>query len=198
MPSHVPMKESDSGEGASWVVQGAQSVMPHHTTASVHWLGQGDKSNSLCLAATILMKKKKKQASTVTAKCHSTHTANICICLWINRMAHGWGQDPFLFFLLSIHSSPVHLHPLPPLRNQGFYLLPAKPQCLDRPQENEKATSNKHEDRIECRWLRQQKRHKTETHPWKKAPQAKASLTAEPWQRRRCMSPLNTETKKGS
>ena len=94
-------------------------------------------------------------------------------------------------FLLSIHSSPLHLHPLPPLRNQGFYPLPVKPQCLERPQENEKPTANKHEDRTECLWLRQQKRHKTETHPRKKAPQAKASLRAEHWQRRWCMSPLN-------
>lgn len=73
-------------------------------------------------------------------------------------------------FLLSIHSCPLHLHPLPPLKkNQGFYPLPAKPQCLERPQENKKATSNKLEDRTECLWLRQQKRH---THERKRPRQA--------------------------
>ena len=110
MSSHVPMKESDSGEGASWVVQGAQSVMPHHTTASVHWLGQGDKSNSLCLAATILMKKKKTSKhgnSQVPQHPHSKY-----LYLPLNQQNGSWMGSGSIFVFSPFY--PQFSRPPPP------------------------------------------------------------------------------------
>lgn len=56
--------------GTSWVVRGAQFIKLHHSTTSVHWLGQGVKSYILLsVPSGCYHLNKNTQASTVTAKC---------------------------------------------------------------------------------------------------------------------------------
>lgn len=126
-------------------------LMPHHTTASVHRLGQRDKSYSLLLAATILTKQAKHSNSQGPEHPHSKY-----LYLPLNQHNGSWMGSGSIFALINFSPFYPQLPPPPPptsstqRKNQGFYPLPAKPQCLERPQENEKATSNKLEDRTEC------------------------------------------------
>ena len=190
-----------------FLIQRLNPCLPHWQADSLPLNHQGNplvqlessKTKPYSWGTYMILIHNEKQASKHSNSQGPEHLHSKYLYLPLNQHNGSWMGSGSIFalitFLLSIHSCPLHLHPLPLLKNEPKLLSASSQATMSR------ETTGEWEGHLQQ--TRRQNRvpltQTTEkTHSWKKAPQAKASLTAERWQWRWCMSPLNTETKKGS